>query len=330
MNGADFWNDNDHANEVVMEVRDLKDKIEDYDSASECAEEVSILVEIYDDDPSEENEAELSAGWDAFKKAFETFRLSTMLSGEYDGNNAILSIHPGAGGTESQDWADMLLRMYTRYGERNRYRVTMLDYLEGDVAGIKSVTLLFEGKHAYGYLKAEKGVHRLVRISPFNAAGKRQTSFASVDVLPEIHEASTIEIDPKDLRVDTYRSSGAGGQHINKTDSAVRITHLPTGIVVACQNERSQIQNRAKAMEILTSKLMELMHREHKEKLSDLQGDFGQIAWGNQIRSYVFHPYTLVKDHRTGYETGNIKAVMDGEITGFIFEYLKQNIGEEN
>ena len=330
MNGADFWNDNDHANAVVKEVRDLKDKIEDYDAASGAAEEVAILLEIYDDDPSEENEAELQEGWDSFKKTFETFRLSTMLSGEYDGNNAILSIHPGAGGTESQDWADMLLRMYTRYGERNRYRVTMLDYLEGDVAGIKSVTLLFEGKHAYGYLKAEKGVHRLVRISPFNAAGKRQTSFASVDVLPEIHEASTIEIDPKDLRVDTYRSSGAGGQHINKTDSAVRITHLPTGIVVACQNERSQIQNRAKAMEILTSKLMELMHREHKEKLSDLQGDFGQIAWGNQIRSYVFHPYTLVKDHRTGYETGNIKAVMDGEITGFIFEYLKQNIGEEN
>ena len=287
MNGTDFWNDNEHANAVVKEVRDLKDKIEDYDSASECAEEVSILLEIYDDDPSEENEAELQSGWDAFRKAFETFRLSTMLSGEYDGNNAILSIHPGSGGTESQDWADMLLRMYTRYGERNRYKVTMLDYLEGDVAGIKSVTLLFEGKHAYGYLKAEKGVHRLVRISPFNAAGKRQTSFASVDVLPEIHEASTIEIDPKDLRVDTYRSSGAGGQHINKTDSAVRITHLPTGIVVACQNERSQIQNRAKAMEILTSKLLELMHREHKEKLSDLQGDFGQIAWGNQIRSYV-------------------------------------------
>lgn len=328
MNGNDFWNDNDHANAVVKEVRELKDKIEDYNNAVAAGEEVAILIEFYDDDPSEDSEKELSEGYAAFRKLFETFKLSTMLSGEYDANNAILSIHPGAGGTESQDWADMLLRMYSRYGERNRFKVTMLDYLEGDVAGIKSVTLLFEGKHAYGYLKAEKGVHRLVRISPFNAAGKRQTSFASVDVLPEIHEASSIEIDPKDLRVDTYRSSGAGGQHINKTDSAVRITHLPTGIVVACQNERSQIQNRAKAMEILTSKLMALMHQEHKEKLSDLQGDFGQIAFGNQIRSYVFHPYTLVKDHRTEYETGNIRAVMDGDITGFIYEYLKQNIGE--
>lgn len=330
MNEAGFWDDAEAANGVVKQIKQLKDKIADHDAARDLCDETQILLEIYEDDPCEENEKELSEGMAELRNSFEGFKLTTMLSGEYDANNAILSIHPGAGGTESQDWADMLLRMYTRYGERNRFKVTMLDYLQGDVAGIKSVTLLFEGKNAYGYLKSEKGVHRLVRISPFDSASRRHTSFASVDVMPEIAEATEVDIDPKDLRIDTYRSTGAGGQHVNKTDSAVRITHIPTGIVVACQNERSQHQNKEKAMQILASKLLELMHSEHKEKLSDLQGDYGQIAWGNQIRSYVFHPYSLVKDHRTDVETGNVKAVMDGEITEFIYGYLKQNIGGDN
>ncbi len=330
MNANDFWDDSEKANDVVKRIKQLKNKTEDYDLARDACDNTSILVEIFEDDESSENEEELNHSFKELIHLFEQFKVNTMLSGEYDTNNAILSIHPGAGGTESQDWADMLLRMYTRYGERNNYKVTMLDYLPGDVAGIKSVTLMFEGKNAYGYLKSEKGVHRLVRISPFDSAARRHTSFASVDVMPEITEISDVEIDNKDLRIDTYRSSGAGGQHVNKTDSAVRITHIPTGIVVACQNERSQHQNKEKAMSILLSKLTELMHNEHKEKISDLQGDYSQIAWGNQIRSYVFHPYTMVKDHRTGAETGNIKAVMDGDILNFIHEYLKQNIGGEN
>ncbi len=328
MNAVDFWDDSDKANELLKELKLIRSKITSFDKLTTLCEEVGILIEIYQDDPSEENENELNDEFKQLTNQLESFTLATLLNGEYDSNNAILAIHPGAGGTESQDWADMLLRMYTRFGELNNYKVTMLDYLPGDVAGIKSVSLLFEGENAYGYLKSEKGVHRLVRISPFNSAGKRQTSFASVDIMPEITEASDIEIDPKDLKIDTYRSSGAGGQHVNKTDSAVRITHIPTGIVVACQNERSQHQNKEVAMKVLTSKLTELMHTEHKEKLSDLQGDYGQIAWGNQIRSYVFQPYTMVKDHRTNYETGNLRAVMDGEIIPFLEAYLKQNIGE--
>ena len=330
MNSPGFWDDNENAQKVLKEVKTLKGKLTEYNKIYGMSEDFSVLLEMLEDDPTEENEKEVQAEFAELKRLSEQFTLQTLLTGEYDENNAILSIHPGAGGTESQDWADMLLRLYMRYGERNRYKVTMLDYLEGDVAGIKSVTLLFSGTNAYGFLKAEKGVHRLVRISPFDSANRRHTSFASVDVMPEIDEVTDFEIDPSDLRVDTYRASGAGGQHVNKTESAIRITHLPTGIIVACQNERSQHQNRDMAMKILKSKLSELMHQEHKDKLSDLKGDYGQIAWGNQIRSYVFHPYSMVKDHRTGTETGNVQAVMDGEINIFIDAYLKGILSESS
>ena len=330
MNSPGFWDDNENAQKVLKEVKSLKSKLTEFNKIFSMSEDFSVLLEMLEDDPTEENEKEVQSEFAELKRLSEQFTLQTLLTGEYDENNAIISIHPGAGGTESQDWADMLLRLYTRYGERNRYKVTVLDYLEGDVAGIKSVTLLFSGTNAYGFLKAEKGVHRLVRISPFDSASRRHTSFASVDVMPEIDEVTDFEIDTSDLRVDTYRASGAGGQHVNKTESAIRITHLPTGIIVACQNERSQHQNREMAMKILKSKLSELMHQEHKDKLSDLKGDYGQIAWGNQIRSYVFHPYSLVKDHRTGTETGNVQAVMDGEINIFIDAYLKGILSESS
>lgn len=259
------------------------------------------------------------------QKELEDLELQTLLSGKYDKNNAILTLHPGAGGTESQDWAEMLYRMYSKWAASNGFSLKELDYLEGDEAGLKSVTFLISGLNAYGYLKSEMGVHRLVRISPFDAGGRRHTSFASLEVLPEITEDIEIEINPDDLRVDTYRASGAGGQHINKTSSAVRITHIPTNIVVACQSERSQIQNRETAMKMLKSKLLELKEKEKKDKIEDLKGNQMDIAWGSQIRSYVFCPYTLVKDHRTNYETGNVQAVMDGDLNGFIFEYLKRN-----
>ncbi len=326
VNSEGFWDDAEAANATLRQMKSLKSKTEPYDELAEKFGDTEVLTEIYADDPNEENEKELAAELEKLREMKEKFVLSTLLTGEYDANNAILSIHPGAGGTESQDWAEMLLRMYLRYGERNDFKVKILDQLEGDVAGIKSVTLLFEGTNAYGYLKAEKGVHRLVRISPFDSASRRHTSFASVDVTPEVEDISTVEIDPTELRVDTYRSNGAGGQHVNKTDSAVRLTHLPTGIVVSCQNERSQHQNREVAMRMLVSKLTELMQSENKQKISELHGDYGQIAWGNQIRSYVFHPYTMVKDHRTGEETGNIRAVMDGDINSFIQAYLRANI----
>lgn len=259
------------------------------------------------------------------QKELEDLELQTLLSGKYDKNNAILTLHPGAGGTESQDWAEMLYRMYSKWAASNGFSLKELDYLEGDEAGLKSVTFLISGLNAYGYLKSEMGVHRLVRISPFDAGGRRHTSFASLEVLPEITEDIEIEINPDDLKIDTYRASGAGGQHINKTSSAVRITHIPTNIVVACQSERSQIQNRETAMKMLKSKLLELKEKEKKDKIEDLKGNQMDIAWGSQIRSYVFCPYTLVKDHRTNYETGNVQAVMDGDLNGFIFEYLKQN-----
>ena len=257
------------------------------------------------------------------ENSIEKLEISTLLSGKYDSNNAILTIHPGAGGTEAQDWAEMLYRMYTRWASQNGYEVKELDYLYGDEAGIKSVTFSILGEYAYGYLKGEIGVHRLVRISPFDAGGRRHTSFASVEVLPEISEDIEIDINPDDLRIDTYRASGAGGQHINKTSSAIRITHIPTNIVVTCQSERSQIQNRETAMKMLKSKLLNLKEKENKEKIEDLKGIQMDIAWGSQIRSYVFCPYTLVKDHRTNYETGNVQAVMDGDLNGFIDSYLK-------
>lgn len=265
---------------------------------------------------------EVEESFKLFKKDFEELRLETLLTGPYDKNNAILTLHAGAGGTEAQDWVQMLLRMYTRWAEKKGFTVRILDYLDGEEAGIKSVTVQVMGENAYGYLKSEKGVHRLVRISPFDASGRRHTSFASSDVMPELSDEIEVNINPDDLKVDTYRSSGAGGQHINKTESAIRITHIPTGIVVACQTERSQFQNRDTAMKMLKSKLVELKEREQKEKIEDLKGIQMDIAWGSQIRSYVFCPYTLVKDHRTNYEQINVNSVMDGEIDGFINSYL--------
>ena len=270
-----------------------------------------------------ELEKELQHGVQTLKKNIEKLEISTLLSGKYDINNAIITLHPGAGGTESQDWVEMLYRMYTRWATTNRFSVEELDYLAGDEAGIKSVTFLVSGPYAYGYLKGEQGVHRLVRISPFDAGGRRHTSFASVEVLPEITEDNDIEINPDDLKIDTYRASGAGGQHVNKTSSAVRITHIPTNIVVACQTERSQIQNKETAMRMLKSKLLRLKEQEHKDTIEELKGTQMDIAWGSQIRSYVFCPYTLVKDHRTGYEVGNVQAVMDGDLDGFIDSYLR-------
>ena len=284
------------------------------------------MTELVKLEPDEELEKEIVKNTKTIEKKVEKLEISTLLSGKYDLNNAILTIHPGAGGTESQDWAEMLYRMYTRWANKNNYELKELDYLEGEEAGIKSVTFEIIGENAYGYLKSEKGVHRLVRISPFDSGGRRHTSFASVDVLPEITDDIEIEINPDDLRVDTYRASGAGGQHINKTSSAVRITHLPTNIVVQCQSERSQIQNRETAMKMLKSKLFDLKEKEHKEKIEDIQGEQKDIAWGSQIRSYVFCPYTMVKDHRTNYEVGNVEAVMNGEIDDFIESYLRYNI----
>ena len=273
---------------------------------------------------------EVEEGIKKLKKDLEALRIETLLTGQYDKNNAILTLHAGAGGTEAQDWVEMLLRMFTRWAEKKGYVVKTLDFLAGDEAGIKSVTIQVNGENAYGYLKSEKGVHRLVRISPFDASGRRHTSFASVDVMPELDDDIQVDINPDDLRIDTYRSSGAGGQHVNKTESAVRITHIPTGIVVSCQNERSQFQNRDTAMKMLKAKLLELKEREQKEKIVDLKGVQMEIAWGSQIRSYVFCPYTLVKDHRTNYEEGDVNAVMDGEIDGFINAYLASGLGNQN
>lgn len=285
--------------------------------------EESSISEIEEGSDYFEEAKEIVSNINQLEKDIEKLEINTLLSGKYDSNNAILTLHPGAGGTEAQDWVEMLYRMYTRWATNNGYEVKELDYLEGDEAGIKSVTFLVSGEYAYGYLKGEMGVHRLVRISPFDAGGRRHTSFASLEVLPEITEDVEIDINPEDLRVDTYRASGAGGQHINKTSSAVRITHIPTNIVVSCQSERSQIQNRETAMKMLKSKLLNLKEKESKDKIEELKGIQMDIAWGSQIRSYVFCPYTLVKDHRTGYEVGNIEAVMDGNIDDFIEEYLK-------
>lgn len=300
----------------------LKDQLEQYDKLVEQAEEVEVLVELAQEDESLESEA--VAALQALKRELEQVEIAVLLSGPYDQNNAIVSLHPGAGGTESQDWAEMLFRMYQRWAERNGYQVEVLDLLMDDEAGIKSVTFLVKGTNAYGYLKAERGVHRLVRISPFDTSGRRHTSFASVDVVPEIDQNVEIEIDESDLKIDTYRAGGAGGQHVNKTDSAVRITHLPTGIVVQCQKERSQHSNRLTAMKILKAKLFEKRLREQEEEMAALRGEQKEIAWGSQIRSYIFHPYSLVKDHRTNVEVGNVDAVMDGKIEPFIYAYLQQ------
>lgn len=320
-----FWNDSKTSGKVLQEIKSLKGKISKFTAINSETNNLIELNEMLLSELDEEMANELLKSTSKIEKEIDKLELEILLSGKYDKNNAILTLHPGAGGTESQDWAEMLYRMYTRWATANGYTVKELDYLEGEEAGIKSVTFLVEGENAYGYLKAEMGVHRLVRISPFDSGGRRHTSFASLEVLPEITDDVEIDINFEDLRIDTYRASGAGGQHINKTDSAVRITHIPTGIVVACQTERSQIQNKETAMKMLKSKLLDLKEKEQKEKIEDLKGDQRDIAWGSQIRSYVFCPYTMVKDHRTGYEVGNVEAVMDGDINGFIEAYLKSN-----
>ena len=320
----DFWEDMENSQKVLQQTKQLKNKVDLFNGVYNTWEDLITLTELGNEEEDASLIDEVKSGIDDLSNQLEKMKLETLLSGEYDKNNAILTLHSGAGGTESQDWVSMLYRMYTRWGERNGYTISLLDMLEGDEAGIKSVTFQLTGLNAYGYAKAEKGVHRLVRISPFDAAGRRHTSFASLEVMPEIEDDTTVVINPDDLKIDTYRSSGAGGQHVNKTDSAIRITHIPTGIVVACQTERSQHQNKDNAMKMLKSKLAELMELEQKEKIEDLKGEVKDIAWGSQIRSYVFHPYNLVKDHRTGFEMGNIGAVMDGEIDGFINAYLKQ------
>ncbi len=300
----------------------MKEKVERYNSLVSGWEDISTLCELAIDEQDESVIPEVEEDYKSFKDDFEELRLETLLTEPYDRNNAIMTLHAGAGGTEAQDWVQMLLRMYTRWAEKKGYTVRILDYLDGEEAGIKSVTFHVIGENAYGYMKSEKGVHRLVRISPFDSSGRRHTSFASVDVMPELSDDVEVNINPDDLRIDTYRASGAGGQHINKTESAIRITHLPTGVVVACQTERSQFQNKDTAMKMLKSKLVELKERENKEKIEDLKGIQMEIAWGSQIRSYVFCPYTLVKDHRTNYEMISVESVLDGQIEGFINSYL--------
>lgn len=323
MEAPDFWNDVERSNEVMKTVKNLKDTLAAYDAVAEEYEELGVLVEMADEENDSSLIPEISELFDSFKEHFDTLRIQTLLSGEFDKDNAVITLHAGAGGTESCDWTGMLMRMYTRWAEKKGFSTEILDFLEGDEAGVKSVTIQVNGENAYGYLKSEKGVHRLVRISPFNAAGKRQTSFSSCDVMPDIDEDISIDIKDEDLRIDTYRSSGAGGQHINKTSSAVRITHLPTGIVVQCQNQRSQHQNKDKAMKMLMSKLYVLKQQENQEKMDDIRGEVGENGFGAQIRSYVMQPYTMVKDHRTGEETSNVNGVLDGNVEPFMNAYLK-------
>ena len=321
MQEPDFWNDSEKSQLVTKESKDIKEKIENYDNIVSRIDDIEVLKEM----ASEGDDASTQEIIETIKfleKEIDDYNIKVLLSGEYDKNNAIMTLHVGVGGADANDWTEMLLRMYTRWCEKHGYSVETIDMLPGDEAGIKSVTLRVSGEYAYGYLKAEKGIHRLVRISPFNANGKRQTSFSSMEVLPELTKDQDIQIKPDDLQIDTYRSSGAGGQHINKTESAVRITHIPTGIVVQCQNERSQFANKEAAMEMLKSKLVELKERAHKDEIEDLTGELKDMGWGSQIRSYVFHPYSLVKDHRTNIETSNVTAVMDGELDMFINGYL--------
>ncbi len=323
MEAPGFWDDPDKSNKKMKDLKTLKNTVEQYQKLETQYDDILTLIEMGYEENDESLVAEIRNELDEFVTEFETLRLDTLLAGEYDKNDAILKLNAGAGGTESCDWCSMLYRMYTRWAERKGFSIEVLDYLDGDEAGIKSVTFQVNGTNAYGYLKSEKGVHRLVRISPFNAQGKRQTSFVSLDVMPDIEADLDVEIDEKDLRIDTYRSSGAGGQHINKTSSAIRITHIPTGTVVQCQNERSQFQNKDKAMQMLKAKLYLLKQEANVEKLSDIRGEVKDIGWGNQIRSYVMQPYTMVKDHRTDVETGNVDAVMDGSLDLFINGYLK-------
>ncbi|MDO4342448.1 MAG: peptide chain release factor 2 [Eubacteriales bacterium] len=326
MGAADFWNDVDAANKVNQRAKMLQAKINRFEKLVSMGDDLETLVEMAEEEDDESLVEDLKKELSAFSEKVQALKLELLLKGPYDSCDAVLSLHAGAGGTEAQDWTEMLYRMYTRYCESRGWTVRELDLLDGDDAGVKSVTFEVSGENAYGYLKAEKGVHRLVRISPFDASGRRHTSFSSLDVTPIFDDdTADVKIDPDDLRVDTYRSSGAGGQHVNKTSSAIRITHLPTGIVVQCQNERSQIQNRETAMRMLRGKLIELQEREREQQMADIKGEMKKIEWGSQIRSYVFQPYTLVKDHRTGVETGNIQAVMDGALDPFISAYLVQS-----
>jgi peptide chain release factor 2 len=326
MSAPDFWDDNEKAQAVIGEMNAIKSVVEEFEGLENERQDLQDMLEILEEESDESMATEWTVSVKTLNAKVDAFELQLLLNQPYDKLDAILELHPGAGGTESQDWAQMLYRMYTRWAEKRGFKVELLDYLPGDEAGIKSVTIQVKGHNAYGYLKAEKGVHRLVRISPFDASGRRHTSFVSCDVVPEINDEIQIDIRPEDLRVDTYRSSGAGGQHVNKTDSAIRITHLPTGIVVACQTQRSQIQNRDKAMKMLMSKLYELKIQEQQKELAAVRGDQMEIAWGSQIRSYVFHPYSMVKDHRTSVETGNTGAVMDGDLDPFIDGYLRSQI----
>jgi peptide chain release factor 2 len=319
-----FWNDPDSAQKIMQQLANEKNPVETHQALVRRYEDLRTLWEMGMEEEDDSLFDEVNNEIKLLADLLEKQELEVLLSGEYDGNNAIIALHPGAGGTESQDWASMLLRMYTRWADAKGFKVEVVDLLPGEEAGIKSATLLISGRNAYGYLKAEKGVHRLVRISPFDASGRRHTSFASLEVMPEINDEIEIEVDPKDLRIDTYRAGGAGGQHVNKTDSAVRITHVPTGIVAACQSERSQIQNREMAMRLLKAKLFEKEREAREQKQAELRGENKDIAWGSQIRSYVFHPYSMVKDHRTGVEVGNVHAVMDGELDQFIEAYLKK------
>jgi len=325
----DFWDDMENSQKVMQKIGSLKAKVTGYESLQSDYEDALVMIELADEEGDLSLLDDCTASVKDIETRVEDMTLSTLLSGEFDGKNALLTFHAGAGGTEAQDWAEMLFRMYNRWGERHGYKVSTLDYLDGDVAGIKSATILVEGENAYGYLKGEMGIHRLVRVSPFDSSGRRHTSFASVEVMPEIDDDVNVEIREEDIKMDVYRASGAGGQKVNKTSSAVRLTHIPTGIVVSCQIERSQHQNREVAMRMLKSKLVEIKERENLERIEDIKGDQKEIAWGSQIRSYVFMPYTLAKDHRTGFEMGNITAVMDGDIDGFINAYLKQKSAQE-
>ena len=318
-----FWDDAEKSQKVMQKIRKLENTVEKFRHLNQKLEDTIALIDLCLEEDDDSSNEEILQDVESFKEELEAEKLSTLLTGEYDGSNAILTFHAGAGGTEAQDWAQMLYRMYNRWAERHDFKVSLLDYLDGDEAGLKSASMLVEGQNAYGFLKSEAGVHRLVRVSPFDASGRRHTSFAALEVMPEIDDSMEVDIRPEDVKMDVFRSSGAGGQHINKTSSAVRLTHIPTGIVVSCQTQRSQFQNRDFAMKMLRSKLVEIKEREHLEKISDIKGVQKEIAWGAQIRSYVFMPYTLAKDHRTGFENGNISAVMDGDLDGFINAYLK-------
>jgi len=324
MGSPGFWDNLERAQKVSRKARSAEARIGHYRKLNTRADDLEVLIGLADEEDDTSLVPEISAEIEAMKKDLESLRLTTLLSGEYDQNDCILALHAGAGGTEAQDWTEMLYRMYTRFAERMGLTVKELDYLEGDEAGIKSVTWEVSGDYAYGFMKSERGVHRLVRISPFDAAARRHTSFASLDVAPEIEDTGAIEIKSDDIRIDTYRSSGKGGQHVNRTDSAVRITHLATGVVVQCQNERSQLQNKETCFRVLRARLAELKERERQEQMGDIKGELKKIEWGSQIRSYVFQPYTLVKDHRTGYEMGDIDAVMDGDLEGFVTAYLQK------